>query len=84
MKIAVSLPDELFRQADDMADQLGLSRSQVYARALEEFLDAHGGDHDPVTARLNELADHADPTAVGTAVGVAAGRQLIAGGQWEW
>jgi metal-responsive CopG/Arc/MetJ family transcriptional regulator len=84
MKIAVSLPDELFRQADDMAARLGLSRSQVYARALEEFLDAHGGDHDPITARLNELADHNESTAVAAAVGVAAGRQLIATGQWEW
>ncbi len=83
MKIAVSLPDELFRQADDMADRLGLSRSEVYARALEEFLDTHGGDHDPVTSTLNELADRGEP-AVGAAVGAAAARRLIATGQWEW
>jgi predicted transcriptional regulator len=81
MKTAVSLPDELFQQADEMAAQLGLSRSQIYARALEYFLEAHGGDHDPVTTRLNELADRGE---FAPADGVAAARRLIATGQWEW
>jgi predicted transcriptional regulator len=79
MKVAVSLPDELFARADDAASRLGLSRSQVYARALEEFLDAQGDDDDPVTARLNELADLQE-----SAVGTGAARQLIETGQWEW
>ena len=79
MKIAVSLPDELFARADDAASRLGLSRSQVYARALEEFLDAHGQDEDPVTAKLNEIADQQEP-----GVGTAAARRLIETGRGEW
>ena len=79
VKIAVSLPDELFARADDAASRLGLSRSQVYARALEEFLDTHGEQDDPVTVKLNELADQQEPTP-----GAAAGRRLIETGQWEW
>jgi predicted transcriptional regulator len=79
VKIAVSVPDELFTRADDAASRLGLSRSQVYARALEEFLDAHGSDDDPVTAKLNEIADLQEP-----ATGTAAARRLIETGQWEW
>jgi predicted transcriptional regulator len=79
MKIAVSVPDELFARADDAASRLGLSRSQVYARALEEFLDANDPDDDPVTAQLNEIADRQEP-----GVGAAAARRLIETGQWEW
>jgi metal-responsive CopG/Arc/MetJ family transcriptional regulator len=39
MKTAVSLPDPLFRDADRAAKRLGISRSELYARALAEFLE---------------------------------------------
>lgn len=78
MKIAVSVPDELFERADELAGRLGVSRSQVYARALEEYLDSHG-ENDPVTAALNELADRMEP-----ALTPAAARRLVDTGQWEW
>jgi len=52
VKIAVSIPDSLFEAADRAARRLGLSRSQLYARALERLLaDAD----DAITARLDEL-----------------------------
>jgi metal-responsive CopG/Arc/MetJ family transcriptional regulator len=38
-KTAVSLPDELFDEADRLADRLGLSRSGLYARAIAELLE---------------------------------------------
>ncbi len=38
MKTAVSLPDELFDEAERFAKQHGLSRSELYAKALREFL----------------------------------------------
>ena len=38
MKTAVSIPDELFRRADELARRLGKSRSQVYREALAEYL----------------------------------------------
>jgi len=38
MKTAISLPDDLFEQAEAMAKQLGIPRSQLYARALAEYL----------------------------------------------
>jgi Ribbon-helix-helix protein, copG family len=77
MKIAVSVPDELFRRADELAARLGISRSQVYARALEEFVEVHG--EDPVTAKLDELADEIEPLVDG-----ATARRLIDAGHWEW
>jgi Ribbon-helix-helix domain len=79
MKVAVSVPDELFERADDLAARLGINRSQLYAKAIEEFLNAQG--EDPVTGRLNELADQLD---TGSVAGVGAGRRLIEQGAWEW
>lgn len=38
MKTAVSLPDELFERAEELAARLGKSRSQVYREALAEYL----------------------------------------------
>jgi predicted transcriptional regulator len=53
MKTAISLPDDLFESAEALADRLGMSRSQLYARAVEEYLAKHR-DQD-VTARLNDV-----------------------------
>ncbi len=76
VKVAISIPDELYERADATATQLGLNRSQLYARAIAEFLGTRGAD--PVTEKLDELADElgtADP---------AVGRRLIDLGAWEW
>lgn len=78
MKIAVSLPDALYRRADEVAARLGLNRSQLYARAVEEFVLAY--DEDPVTDALDALAG----TSGGQGWGRAAGRALIEGGDWDW
>lgn len=39
MKTAISLPEDLFRLAEAAARKLKMSRSQLYATALAEFLD---------------------------------------------
>ena len=41
MKTAISIPDELFIVAEDAAQRLGVSRSELYRRALREFLAEH-------------------------------------------
>ena len=41
MKTAVSIPDEIFGEAEKLADELGLSRSALYARALDALLREH-------------------------------------------
>jgi predicted DNA-binding protein len=55
MKTAVPLPDPLFKAADQLARQLGKSRSQLYAEALRDYLERHR-DED-ITRRLNEIYD---------------------------
>ena len=38
MKVAVSVPDRVFEEADRVAKRLRVSRSRVYSQALEEFV----------------------------------------------
>jgi metal-responsive CopG/Arc/MetJ family transcriptional regulator len=38
MKTAISLPEATFVRADAVARRLGLSRSELYVRALEAYL----------------------------------------------
>lgn len=53
MKTAISIPDDLFIEADRLARRLGISRSQLYARAANDFLKKH--DRADVTERLNRV-----------------------------
>ena len=53
MKTAISLPDNVFRAADTLAKKLGLSRSQLYATAVAEYLVRRNGEQ--VSARLDQV-----------------------------
>ena len=52
MKTAISLPDKLFQTAEAFAQEHGLSRSELYARALLLFLQAQR--YDGITDALNQ------------------------------
>ena len=39
MKTAISVPDETFEQATRQAAELGISRSEFFARAARRYLD---------------------------------------------
>ena len=58
MKTAISLPDDLFKSGDSLAKRMGMSRSELYARALREYLERH--DHDRVTAQLDAVCAEVD------------------------
>jgi len=53
MKTAISIPDPVFRSAEQLAARLGLSRSELYCRALKDMLARH--DQAMITAQLNEI-----------------------------
>lgn len=53
MKTAVSVPDELFRQAEVAARRLQMSRSELYSTALAKYLAK--AEDDETTRRLNEV-----------------------------
>lgn len=55
MKVAVSIPDDVFQEADGLARKLKTTRSDIYARALAAFVGEH--DADRVTQAMNEVVD---------------------------
>lgn len=56
MKTAISLPDDIFEAAEALARAKGLSRSELYARAVREYVERQR--REDVTARLDAaLAD---------------------------
>ena len=58
MKIAVSIPDEVFESGEALSKRLGVSRSRLYATALAEFVAKHRSRK--VTDRLNAVYASAD------------------------
>lgn len=53
VKTAISIQKSLFERAEALAEQLRISRSQLFSRALDEFLKKHE------TRRLREAIDSA-------------------------
>ncbi|MCC7291725.1 MAG: ribbon-helix-helix protein, CopG family [Phycisphaerales bacterium] len=55
MKTAVSIPDDVYREAERLARRLQTTRSDVYRRALAEFVARHSPDR--VTEALDQVCD---------------------------
>ena len=55
MKTAVSIPDDVFQQVEQLARRTETSRSALYARALAEYVARHSPDH--VTDAMNRVCD---------------------------
>lgn len=53
MKTAVSIPDRVFLSAEKLAVRLGVSRSELYSKALATLVEKHR--EDIITSQLNEL-----------------------------
>ena len=58
VKTAVSIPDPLFAAADELARRLGISRSELYARALAREVASES--EDSITARLDAVYAETD------------------------
>lgn len=53
MKTAISLPDSVFEQAEAIAQQLGISRSELYTKALQGYLQRYNRDQNLL--KLNQV-----------------------------
>ncbi len=53
MKTAISIPDDIFVSAEKMAKKLGIPRSRLFTRAIEDFLEKHSKKE--VTKKLNKI-----------------------------
>jgi len=61
MKTAISIPDALFESAEQLAERLGMSRSEVYQRALARYLQDHA--EAGVTDALNRVYSDEEHTS---------------------
>lgn len=78
MKTAISVSDRLFAAADVLARKLGVSRSRLYATALEEFVAKHQAAK--VTERLNAVYG-SQPSELDEGLGQAQ-RRAVARTEW--
>ena len=78
MKTAISIPDDLFRRAEELAERLGKSRSQVYREALAEYLLRR--DPRSVTTMLDDVVAELDEQP--DTWGDEAARRVLARSEW--
>jgi len=60
MKIAVSIPDEVFEDAEYLAHRQGKSRSKLYADAIAEYVGVYSTES--ITEQLNSVYGIEDST----------------------
>ena len=53
MKTAISIPDEIYHSADQLAKRFGMSRSELYSKAVLNYINAH--KNDAVTKALDQI-----------------------------
>lgn len=53
MKTAISIPNEIFESAEKLAENMGVSRSELYVIALKRFLEQQSDSQ--VSEKLNEI-----------------------------
>jgi metal-responsive CopG/Arc/MetJ family transcriptional regulator len=78
MKTAVSIPDEVFEEAERLARRMKRSRSEIFSRAVAEYVARHSPDHvteamDRVVADIGECED---------AFAVTAGHRRLSRADW--
>ena len=78
MKTAISIPDDVFTKADRLAQKLKQSRSQLYSRAVREYVARHSNDD--VTAALDALYAHEAPAD--DSFSVAAAKRTLERSEW--
>ena len=81
MKIAVSVPDDVFEEAEQLARRTKRSRSEVYSRALAEYLARHAPDR--VTEVMNRaLAEIGESPESADQFVRAASRRVLKRSDW--
>jgi predicted transcriptional regulator len=78
MKTAISIPDDVFADADELARELRQSRSQLYSRAVREYVARHSADS--VTAALDSIC--AEEPLESDSFTTAAARRTLEHSEW--
>jgi len=53
MKVAISVPDTVFQAAERVSRRMRMSRSRLYAKAVEAYVRQHSGED--ITEQLNKV-----------------------------
>ncbi|HZV48528.1 MAG TPA: ChpI protein [Candidatus Dormibacteraeota bacterium] len=77
MKVAVSIPDDVFQLAERKARQLKVTRSQLYAAALAEYLRKELEEE--LTARVDATVAQDDLDE-----GLVAAQARATATEWTW
>jgi metal-responsive CopG/Arc/MetJ family transcriptional regulator len=80
VKTAISVPDAIFEQATRLAVELGISRSEFFARAARRYLDELASRS--LTQQVNDALRAAGNDG-STAAAALAGRRVLATGE-DW
>lgn len=78
MKTAISIPDDVFADAEKLSRELGQSRSHLYSQAVREYVARHSGDS--VTAALDAMC--AEIPASETDFTAAAASRTLERSEW--
>ena len=77
MKTAISIPDDVFVEAEKLARRLKKSRSELYSHALREYVARHGPEY--VTETLDRICSESPPERAFT---TAAARRTLRRSPW--
>jgi metal-responsive CopG/Arc/MetJ family transcriptional regulator len=77
MKTAISIPDDLFADAERLASELKKSRSRLYGDAVREYVARHSADS--ITDALDRVCDEVDCRSD---FGRAAARRTLERSDW--
>mgnify|MGYP001243135858 CR=1 FL=1 len=58
MKTAVSLPDDLFEKVEELAEELHLSRSRIFAEAVRDYIAKQKNEE--ILRTLNQVYSEAE------------------------
>jgi metal-responsive CopG/Arc/MetJ family transcriptional regulator len=79
MKIAVSIPEDVFKGAERLAMRSKKSRSQLYSKAVREYVARHSPDEvaEAMTRVCDDLGDElSNPFVTGAA------QRILASSEW--
>jgi predicted DNA-binding protein len=82
VKTAISVPDETYERASRRASDLGMSRSEFFARAARHYLDEL--DAQSLAGRIDDALERLGSPDQSTVDAVAAGHRLLAASDDEW
>ncbi|UQX09446.1 ribbon-helix-helix protein, CopG family [Candidatus Mycobacterium methanotrophicum] len=82
MKTAISLSDETFDRVSRTASDLGMSRSEFFARAAQRYLDEL--DAQSLTGQIDSALERVDGTDEAKDAAVAIGHRVLDAVDDEW